>query len=219
MTTSTLVRDVMRPPVVVPRGMWFRGLVRALRDRGAELLLVVDAGGRVVGVVTEEDLLLKLARRWIEERSDLPESASRRTERRKAAAVTAGELMSEPVVSTSPADRAVDAARLMRLRRVRHLAVLDPNGWPLGVVERDDLLGLILRNDSEIAQDVEDVLALDLRRDTGPIRVRACDGVVELRFTRAPDAALEAMVARVRDIEGVLAVRVVETDVDEELDK
>jgi hypothetical protein len=105
----------------------------------------------------------------------------------------------------------------MRRWRVRHLAVLDPNGWPLGVVDRRDLLALVLRSDSEIAQDVEDLLALDLRLDVSPVGIRVCEGVVELRLAGAQDPGLADLLARVREIEGVLAVRVVESRVAEEV--
>lgn len=61
MSGPTLVRDVMRPPVLALEGMWFLELVRLLRDRDADFVTVVNAEGRAVGAVTEEDLLLKLA--------------------------------------------------------------------------------------------------------------------------------------------------------------
>ena len=85
MTGPTLVRDIMRPPVVAPRDMWFREMVRLTRDRDTDCLAIADAGGRLVGVVTEEDLLLKLLRQWLEARRAESESPARLTEKRKAA--------------------------------------------------------------------------------------------------------------------------------------
>jgi CBS domain-containing protein len=207
MSGPTLVRDVMRPPVQAPEGAWFRELVRLLRDRDAEFLTVIDAKGRAVGAVTEEDLLLKLARHWVEDRPARPESASRRAQRRKAAAVTARELMSEPLVSVTPAQPAAEAVRLMRLRRLRHLAVVDASGWPVGVVHRGDLLTMLLRDDEEIQQDVDDLLARELRGRAASVSVEVRDGIVRLRPLHDLDFPLDQVLPDVRDVEGVLAAR------------
>jgi len=208
MTAQTLVRDVMRPPVMAPEGMWFREIVRLLRERRDDFLTVVDADGRAVGAVTEEDLLLKLARRWIEERPAGGDSTSRRAERRKAAAVTARDLMTEPLVSVSAAELATDAVRLMRRRRLRHLAVVDPAGRPAGVVHRRDLLAMLLRPDHEIKQDVDDLLARELRGRAASVGVVVHGGVVLLRRLRDLDFRLDDVRRTVLEVEGVLAVRV-----------
>ena len=206
MSSPTLVRDVMRPPVTAPEGMWFREMVGLLRDRGAECLAVIDAEGLLTGVVTEEDLLLKVMRRWVESRPAEPESAARRAERRKAAGVTARELMSEPVLTVEPALPALEAARLMRERHVRHLAVVDHSGRPVGMVQRGDLLATLLRPDEEVRQDVEDLLARRLRADAGAVDVRVLDGVVVLERQRDVDLPLGDLVADVEEVEGVVAV-------------
>lgn len=208
MSRPTLVRDLMRPPVLAPEAMWFRELVRLLRDRDTEFLTVVDGRGRPVGAVTEEDLLLKAAHRWLEERPAAPESASRRAERRKAAGVTARELMSEPLVSVAASLPAAEAARLMRERGLRHLAVLDAEGWPIGVVDRSDLLALLLRPDAEIRQDVEDLLARLLRERADSIGVDVCDGAVVLSRRRDAGVPLEDVLPDLLEVEGVLAARV-----------
>jgi CBS domain-containing protein len=213
MSGPTLVHDVMRPPVVVPEGMWFREMVRLLRDRHTEFLAIVDAEGRAVGAVTEEDLLLKLARRWIEERPAEVESPNHRAERRKAAAVTARELMSEPVISVAADQPVAEAARLMRGRHVRHLAVVDSTGWPVGVVHRSDLLTVLLRPDEEIRQDVDDLLARELRGRAASVEVRVSDGIVLLGRLRDVDLSLQDVIPYVLEVEGVLAARVLDDSV------
>jgi CBS domain-containing protein len=210
MSGTTLVRDLMRPPVVAPEGMWFREMVRLLRDRDTEFLAIVDAAGRAVGAVTEEDLLLKLARRRVEDRPADPESARRRAERRKAGAVTARELMSEPLVSVPAGEPVAEAARLMRRRHLRHLAVVDPAGWPVGVVHRSDLLAVLLRPDEEIRQDVDDLLARELRGRAASVEVLVSDGVVLLGRTHDDDLPLEDVLPDVLEVEGVLAARVLD---------
>lgn len=208
MIGSILVRDVMRPPVIVPERMWFRELVRLLHDRGAEFATVVDGRGRAVGAVTEEDLMPKLTRRWLADPAGGPESARRRAERRRVAAITARELMSEPLIWVAGATPAAHAARLMRRRGIRHLAVLDPEGWPVGMVDRHDLLALLLRPDAEIRQDVEDLLARLLRSAADAIAVEVRDGVAVMRRTGEIGVALGELVPDVLEVEGVLAARV-----------
>lgn len=215
MSRPTLVRDVMRPPVLAPEGMWFREMIHLLRDRGTEFLTIVDPLGRPIGAVTEQDLLLKLAHPWLEGHSEVSESASRRAERRKAAAVTARELMSEPLVSVDASQTAVEAARLMRERDLRHLAVLDRDGCPIGMVDRGDLLSLLLRPDAEIRQDVEDLLARLLRGRSDSIGVEVCDGVVILWRRREIDFPLEELLPDMLEVEGVLSARVIDDSVAE----
>lgn len=210
MNRPTLVRDVMRPPVLALEGTWFRELVRMLRDHDTEFLTVVDAHGRPVGAVTEEDLLLKAAHRWLEERPAAPESAGRRAERRKAAAVNARELMSEPLVSVAASLPAAEAASLMRERGLRHLAVLDADGWPIGAVDRSDLLALLLRPDDEIRQDVEDLLARLLRERADSIGVDVCDGAVVLSRRRDVSVPLEDLLPDLMQVEGVLEARAIQ---------
>lgn len=211
MRTPTLVRDVMRPPVLAPEGTWFRELVRLLRDRDTEFLTVVDRHGQPVGAVTAEDLLLKLTRRWLDEREGGAESAGRRAERRKARAVTARDLMSEPLVSIAASVPAAEAARLMRERDLRHLAVLDHEGWVAGVIDRSDVLTLLLRPDPAIREDVENLLDRLLRGRADSVGVVVCDGVAILRLRRPADLALEELLPDVREVEGVLAARVADS--------
>jgi CBS domain-containing protein len=207
LSRPTLVRDVMRHPAVAPQDMWFREMVRLTRDRSTDCLAIVDTRGRLVGVVTEEDLLLKLMQRWLESRAAEPESPARRAERRKAAGLTARELMTEPVLTADPALPATEAGRLMRDRNVRHLLVADRDGRPAGVVHRADLLALLLRPDEEIRQDVEDLLARRLRARAEAVTIHVENGVVVLEGNRVVDRLLEELLLDVESVEGVLAVR------------
>ena len=207
MSRSTLVRDVMRRPTVAPQDMWFREMVRLTRDRSTDCLAIVDTRGRLVGVVTEEDLLIKLMRPWLESRAAESESRARRAERRKAAGVTAREVMTEPVHMADPTLPAAEAGPLMRDRNVRHLLVVDRDGRPAGVVHRADLLAPLLRPDEEIRQDVEDLLARRLRARADAVSVHVENGVVVLERNRAVDLLLQDLLCDVEGVEGVLAAR------------
>ena len=207
--TAVLVRDLMRHPVLATEGMWFREMVRLVRDRNTECLVIVDAAGRLAGVVTEEDLLLKVMRGWLDSRPAERQSSTRRAERRKAAAITARELMSEPVHTIDAAQPASDAARIMREHGVRHLVMVDRVGVPAGIVDRSDLIAVLLRPDEEIRQDVEDLMDRQLRGCASTITAYVENGVVVLECRRKCDFALQELVSAVEAVDGVVAVHVV----------
>lgn len=57
---KTTVRRVMRPPVLVPSTIELEPLLRALRQGGLQMAIVIDEFGGVDGVVTIEDVLEEL---------------------------------------------------------------------------------------------------------------------------------------------------------------
>lgn len=106
------VRDVMTPAVVtVPDSAAFKEIVRLMDEHGVSALPVVDRDGRLVGIVSEADLLLK-------EEYELETEAEhrllsfrwRRIEREKAAGLVAAQLMTTPVVTVGPAATFREAA-------------------------------------------------------------------------------------------------------------
>ncbi|MFI1506981.1 CBS domain-containing protein [Streptomyces sp. NPDC020597] len=197
-----IVSDVMtRTVAAIGRGAAFREIVQLMRDRQVSALPVVEGEGRVVGVVSEADLLLK------EEYRDggpgLPGAAAPA----KAGAVTAGELMTSPALTVHPDTTLAQAARTMARAKVKRLPVVDAVGLLQGVVSRSDLLKVFLRTDEEIAEEVrrEIVSYLFPAPDSG-VRVEVLDGVVTLAG-RVRDTSLVPVAARlVRAVEGVVDV-------------
>jgi len=57
---TTAVRQIMRPPVLVPSSIQLEPLLKALRNGGLQMTIVVDEFGAVDGIVTMEDLLEEL---------------------------------------------------------------------------------------------------------------------------------------------------------------
>ncbi len=184
-----------------------RELVRLTRDCETDCLAIADAEGRLVGVVTDEDLLMKLLKTWVESRSAESESRARRIERRKAVGLSAWELMSDPVVTADSTLEVTEAARLMRSHDLRHLLVVDRDGRPTGVVHRADLLSVLLRSDDKIRQDVEDLLARRLRTRADAVGVHVEDGIVVLERRRDVGLVLQDLVLDVGEVEGVVDVR------------
>ncbi|MFD8307556.1 CBS domain-containing protein [Streptomyces sp. NPDC059690] len=195
------VSDVMTQTVIaVGRDASFKEIVGLIDQWKVSALPVLVGEGRVVGVVSEADLLPK------EEFRDGGEEDAERAEREKAAALTAGELMSTPAVTVHADATVAEAARIMARRHVKRLPVVDSVGILQGVVSRSDLLKVFLRDDQEIAEEVSDSVLGHLPITT-PLTVSVTDGVVTLGGV-LPDRTLVPIVARaVRAVEGVVDIR------------
>ena len=113
-------------------------------------LPVLGPAGRVIGVVTESDLLAKEIRANgpVLGRASMRRPAN--LDQYKAKALTAMELMTAPAVTAAPREGAATAAARMEQRGIRRLPVVDEGGHLLGIVSRRDLLQPYLRRDEEI---------------------------------------------------------------------
>ncbi|MCC9711309.1 CBS domain-containing protein [Streptomyces sp. MNU76] len=204
--TPHVVGDVMtRTVVTVGRGTVFKEIVRLMRDRRISAVPVVEAGGRVVGVVSEADLLPK--EEFRDSDPDRYTQLRRLADLAKAGAVTAEELMTSPALTVGSGETLAQAARTMARARVKRLPVVDAGGVLVGVVSRADLLKVFLRTDEEIAEEVRrEVVAYLFPAPDSAVRVDVRDGVVRLGG-RVRDTSLVPVAARlVRAVEGVVSV-------------
>lgn len=205
----TRVRDVMTSPVeTVGPNASVRTVVERLRTRAISAVPVIDRTGRILGIVSEADLLPKEDRVHVETRRHLLEGRRSRQARTRAAATTAAELMTSPAVTIGEEATIADAASLMRRHGVKRLPVLDGAGALVGIVSRGDLLTVFERDDAEIrAEIVDDVIGRTLLVDPAPFRVTVEAGVVTLRgeADRRTDAVLVERLAR--RVDGVVGVR------------
>jgi CBS domain-containing protein len=206
---KTKVRDVMTSPVeTVTATTGFKAIVERLRARAIGVVPVVDAAGRVVGVVSETDLLVKQDRAGGEDHHRFLESPQAHRESARAAATTAGELMSCPATTIRPDASVAQAARTMRRCGVKHLPVVDDAGRAVGIVSRGDLLSVFTRADEEIRDEiVDDVIGRTLLLDPSPYTITVRHGFVTLSGEAAlrSDAGLLERLAR--QVDGVVGVR------------
>ncbi|GHK05060.1 CBS domain-containing protein [Streptomyces sp. NPDC003753] len=204
--TPHLVGDVMtRRVVAVGHAATFKDIVKAMGQWKVSALPVLREGNRVVGVVSEADLLRKQ-----ELRDGEPgryASLERAADLAKADAVTAEELMTAPAVTVHVDATLAQAARTMARARVKRLPVVDDRGTLLGIVSRSDLLEVYLRDDEDIAEEIRrEIVARLFPAPLEPIRVEVRDGVVRLTG-RIRDTGLVPVTARlVRGVEGVVDV-------------
>lgn len=120
----THVRDVMRTGEAVPQvaaDAPFTAALLEITRKGLGMTAVVDAGGQLVGIITDGDL-----RRLIERGADLHRLSVRQA--------------MHPNPQTIAADAlAVEAVRIMEQRRINQLLVTDAQQRPIGALNMHDL--------------------------------------------------------------------------------
>jgi predicted transcriptional regulator len=126
----------------------------------------------------------------------------------KAAGVTAADLMTSPAATIGPDEAVVDAARLMRDRRIKRLPVTNATGHLIGVISRADVLSVFLRPGETIRHEViDEVVRGGFLVRAQPYGVVVHDGIVTLTGCPENDQAGHDLVERLRHIEGVVTVR------------
>jgi CBS domain-containing protein len=202
------VADVMTTNVAtVSEETPYREIVDILNTRQISAVPVIDGFDRVLGVVSEADLLHKIETEGHPEARRVFEGRRRRTRRTKATAVTARDLMTVPAVTTMPHTLIPAAARLMDAEHVKRLPVTDDLGRLVGVVTRSDLLKVHLRPDADIRRDVvEGVLHRVLAIRDGIVRVEVHDGVVTLIGELDRHSAVITASRLAQSVAGVVAV-------------
>ncbi|MCC5477819.1 CBS domain-containing protein [Streptomyces barringtoniae] len=203
-----LVRDVMEVPAASLRDdLPFREIARLLAREHVGAVPVVDDGDRVVGVVSESDLLAKVA---FEASGHRPGRVGRLRERRlhgKARGETAADLMTSPAITVLPGSTVAEAAWLAALSRLKRIPVTDHQGRLVGVVRREALLQALIRDDAGIRAEVEGrIEAVCSPGDWKAVEVTVHDGIVELTG-RVPSATGARLVAEVEQIADVVEVK------------
>ena len=113
--------------VTVQRATTLTDAARLMRERHVGCVVVTDAadGGRPVGIVTDRDIVVEVVAAGVDHR-----------------AVSAGEIMTAPLIVADEDEDALAALRLMRLRGIRRLPVVNKEGFLVGITTLDDLLDI-----------------------------------------------------------------------------
>jgi len=194
-----------RTVVAVGRDAPFKEIVRTMEHWQVSAMPVLDGEGRVIGVVSEADLLPKEEFR---DSDPAPVEQRRRlSDIVKAGAVTAGELMSTPAVTVHSDTTLAQAARIMAVRHVKRLPVVDDLGMLQGIVSRADLLKVFLRPDEDIEEEVRrTVVSYLFPALSHAIHVNVHEGVVTLRGDVHDTSLVSVAVRLIRAVEGVVGV-------------
>jgi CBS domain-containing protein len=182
----------------------FKDIATLLSTHHISSVPVVDAGHRVLGVVSEADLVAKYGRRS----SGQPKLWTiGRRQRSKAAATTAEGLMTSPAITITTDAHIVTAARRMSDHKVKRLPVVDTDGRLVGIISRHDLVGVFVRRDDDIAAEIRtDVLLRALCMAPPDMEVTVHDGLVTLRGQTERRSMVAVAVALCQRIDGVVDV-------------
>jgi CBS domain-containing protein len=205
---STFVKDAMTTQVIwVEQDTPYAAIAAALREYRVSAFPVLDQAGQVIGVVSESDLLAKLALGGGEDQTAIT-GILHQHQMDKARAVTAGDLMTSPAAAISPDDTLEHAARLMYQRKVKRLPVVDADNHLAGIVSRADVLAFYDRPDVETGEEIRnDIAVCESLADAGRFNVTVTDGVVTLTGRPRTRQQGHDIARRARHVQGVVAVR------------
>ncbi|MGF1488001.1 MAG: CBS domain-containing protein [Prochloraceae cyanobacterium] len=145
---SKTVAEVMsQNPITVKAETALNEAIQIMADKKISGLPVVDEGGKLIGVLSETDLM------WQETGVDPPpyimildsiiylqNPARHEKEIHKALGQTVGDVMSEKPIAISPDKTLREAARLMHDRNIRRLPAIDSEGKVVGILTRGDII-------------------------------------------------------------------------------
>jgi CBS domain-containing protein len=178
------------PVVTVTPDTNLKDVAALLVERAINAVPVVDADGRLCGIVSEADLLAL-------------EAAAGASGARTVAPHTAREVMSQSVYTLATDTDAAAAARMMLRHGLKSVPVV-AGDRVVGIVARRDLLRLVARADADVRADLGSRLEEEvelLRR----VRIEVADGVVTV--AGAGDLGRQLVVGLARTVPGVVEVR------------
>ena len=198
-----LVRELMSSdPLTVTRRSPVRTAVALMAEHQVTALPVVTANGRVVGIVSEADLLRDRVapdqRRYETPWEDSSLEAPRFVE----------EVMTPHVLTVHPESDVADAVDLFTSSGVKSLPVVDHDGRLTGVISRSDVVRRLAAADDELAGEVDDLLMRAGLRDW---YVEAHDGDVHITGA-GPERQVRLARALARTVPGVTGIHVERTE-------
>ena len=216
--TSLRARDVMTPDVItIPPETPVVSIARLLAERGISAAPVVDADGKALGIVTEADLIRRLAGEqdkpggWFAALFGNPERDAERYARTHG--VTARDVMTTTPISVDPDTLASKVAQILEEKGIRRVLVTQ-DGRLKGIVSRADLLRALVAptheeaalSDDRIRRAVTAAMKREPWADTFYTMVDVKDGVVEFHgFSRsaAVQRGLRVLAENVPGVKGV----------------
>jgi CBS domain-containing protein len=199
-----------RSPVTVGADTPFKQVACALLASDAPAVPVVTDDCRLIGAITEVDLLANLEYHGGLDPPPLLGGTAARRRRRKASACTARELMSSPVPTIDVMAPISTAVRWLVTPAPVALCVVDDTQRLVGLLTRRDLLAVYRRPDADIAADVRAAIETDRRRparDPADLAIHTENGVVTLAGKLLYRSQVEDAITAASRVAGTVAVR------------
>lgn len=216
--TSLRARDVMTPDVItIPAETPVVSIARLLAERGISAVPVVDADGKALGIVTEADLIRRLAGEqdkpggWFAALFGNPERDAERYARTHG--MTARDVMTTSPISVDPDTLASKVAHMLEEKGIRRVLVTQ-DGRLKGIVSRADLLRALVAptheeatlSDERIRRAVMSAMKREPWADTFYTLVDVKDGVVEFHGFSRSAAVQRGLRVLAENIPGVKSV-------------
>jgi CBS domain-containing protein len=203
------VKDVMTHLVVMlfPRDTLHEAALRLARNRISGAPVV--EGGRVVGIVSESDLIQAVAppgRFGRGMTTDVLAHLVSNGSRPDVDGKTVADTMNSTVVDISPEASLWQAAALMEDRGVKRLPVVDEDGYLVGIISRADLVKAMAKDDETIRADVGEAILILGEECFKELTIRVENGVTTLSGTADRRSTRDLAVKLARRTPGVVEV-------------
>lgn len=213
--------QVMSPDVLsIPADATVFDAAEALVGAGVSAMPVVDGTGRMLGIVSEADLMRRAEigtephKSWLQRMFSDDVTAAKEYVGLHARRVT--DVMTSTVVTVDEDDTLGHVADLMARHKVKRVPVLSGTRV-VGIVSRANLLRALLsretepsasgRSDEQIRRDVEAAVAGQPWTSPWPVNIVVNSGVVHFWGFVQSEAALEAYRVAAENVEGVGKVK------------
>jgi CBS domain-containing protein len=214
-----LVRDVMVAPVItVEPSETVQQVAKLFLEKQISAVPVLDSNGKLVGIISEGDLLHRVEAGTERHRSwwlrALIESDTLAAEYVKSHGRKVSDVMTRDVITTSPQAPLHEVAALMEKNAIRRLPVLE-NGQLVGIVSRANLLQAVasarqLLDTAPSDKAIRDRILASLRKEewahTGLLNVTVSNGIVDLWGLAESQAERKAIRVAAESTPGVGAV-------------
>lgn len=137
---GTILRDKGGHVWSVPSTVSVLDAITVMAERSLGALLVIDEGN-LVGIISERDYARKVVLQGRSSKDTL-----------------VGEIMVTPVVAVTPVDTVEECMRMMTMKRIRHLPVVQ-NGKVIGIVSIGDLVRKVVSVQGEIIQQLHEYIS------------------------------------------------------------
>jgi CBS domain-containing protein len=134
--------------------MSVRDVAKLLLDHGISAVPVIDDGGKLIGIISEGDLIGRRAERdnkrrawWLEMIAEGSELAPRFLDYVRAHGPSAADVMTQDIITVSPETPAETIAQLLDRNRIKRVLVTR-DGKLIGIVSRADLVRMVARSAS-----------------------------------------------------------------------
>jgi CBS domain-containing protein len=140
-----LVKDVMTRSVIsISKYEPVMKVADILNEKNISGLPVVDSDSRVIGIITQADILSMIGVSRDHTFKDLLKHMLGETLPERRIGDHVGDIMTSPALTIKPDANIAEAVRIMTEKRIRRLTVANENNVLIGIITRADILKAVI---------------------------------------------------------------------------